>query len=126
MPGFRKGKVPRQVIEPRIGREALLAEAIEQEAVPEFCAAAIEELGVGRCPGPRSSRPTTPTASPLSFSATFEVKPELDLPPYRGIEVERPVLEVTDEHVDAQLDRLRERTAQLEVIGRPLAKATSP
>src|SRR5512133_1173156 len=46
VPGFRKGKVPRQVIEARIGRDALLAEAIEQEAVPEFYAKAIEELGV--------------------------------------------------------------------------------
>src|SRR6266571_4451494 len=77
VPGFRKGKVPRQVLEARIGRETLIAEAIEHE---------------------------------------------VDLPDYRGIQVERPKLEVTDEHVDTQLDQLRERFAQLEVIGRPLAK----
>jgi trigger factor len=122
VPGFRKGKVPRQVIEARIGREALLAEAIEQEAVPEFYAKAIEELGVRPLSRAQVEPPSYTDGEPLEFSATFEVKPELDLPPYRGIEVERPVLEVTDEHVDAQLDRLRERTAQLEVIGRPLAK----
>jgi trigger factor len=122
VPGFRKGKVPRQVIEARIGRDALLAEAIEQEAVPEFYAKAVEELGVRPLSRAQVEPPDYTDGEPLTFSATFEVKPELDLPPYRGIEVERPVLEVTDEHVDAQLDRLRERTAQLEVIGRPLAK----
>jgi trigger factor len=121
VPGFRKGKVPRQVIEARIGREALLAEAIEQEAVPEFYARAIEELGVKPLSRAQVEPPDYTDGEPLSFSATFEVKPELDLPPYRGVEVERPALEVTDEHVDAQLERLRERFAQLEVIGRPLA-----
>ena len=122
VPGFRKGKVPRQVIEARIGRDALLAEAIEQEAVPEFYAKAIEELGVQPLSRAQVEPPDYTDGEPLSFSATFEVKPELELPPYRGIEVERPDLEVTDEHVDAQLERLRDRVAQLEVIGRPLAK----
>jgi trigger factor len=122
VPGFRKGKVPRQVIEARIGREALLAEAIEQEAVPEFYAKAIEELGVQPLSRAQVEPPDYTDGEPLSFSATFEVKPELDLPPYRGVEVERPDLEVTDEHVDAQLERLRDRVAQLEVIGRPLAE----
>ena len=121
VPGFRKGKVPRQVIEARIGREALLAEAIEQEAVPEFYARAIEELGVTPLSRAQVEPPDYTDGEALEFSATFEVKPELDLPPYRGIEVERPALEVTDEHVDTQLERLRERFAQLEVIGRPLA-----
>jgi trigger factor len=122
VPGFRKGKVPRQVIEARIGRDALLAEAIEQEAVPEFYAKAIEELGVQPLSRAQVEPPDYTDGEPLSFSATFEVKPELDLPPYKGVEVEAPDLEVTDEHVDDQLERLRERHAQLEVIGRPLAK----
>jgi trigger factor len=120
VPGFRKGKVPRQVIEARIGRDALLAEAIEQEAVPEFYAKAIEEHGVRPLSRAKVEPPSYEDGKPLEFSATFEVKPEIELPPYRGIEVERPTLEVTDEHVDAQLERLRERVAQLEVIGRPL------
>ena len=46
VPGFRKGKVPRQVLEARIGRAALLEEAIEHEAVPEFYAKAVEEHGI--------------------------------------------------------------------------------
>ncbi|HZA81586.1 MAG TPA: trigger factor [Actinomycetes bacterium] len=122
VPGFRKGKVPRQVIEARIGRDTLLAEAIEQEAVPEFYAKAIAEHDVQPLSRAQVEPPDYHDGEPLEFSATFEVKPELDLPPYRGIQVERPALEVTDEHVDAQLERLRERVAQLEVIGRPLAK----
>jgi trigger factor len=122
VPGFRKGKVPRQVIEARIGRDALLAEAIEQEAVPEFYARALEEHGVQPLSRAQVDPPDYTDGQPLQFSATVEVKPELDLPSYQGIEVERPALEVTDEHVDGQLERLRERVAQLEVIGRPLAK----
>ncbi|HEY8556102.1 MAG TPA: trigger factor, partial [Actinomycetes bacterium] len=109
-------------IEARIGRDALLAEAIEQEAVPEFYAKAIEELGVQPLSRAQVEPPDYTDGQPLEFSATFDVRPELELPPYQGIQVERPDLEVTDEHVDAQLERLRDRVAQLEVIGRPLAK----
>jgi trigger factor len=122
VPGFRKGKVPRQVLEARIGREALIAEAIEHEAVPEFYAKALEELGVEPLSRAKVEPPDYMDGQPLEFSATVEVKPEIDLPPYRDVQVERPDLQVTDEHVDAQLDQLRERFAQLEVIGRPLAK----
>lgn len=122
VPGFRKGKVPRQVLEARIGRETLLAEAIEHEAVPEFYAKAVEEHGVEPLSRAKVSPPDYQDGQPLEFSATVEVKPQIDLPDYRGIEVERPTIEVTDEHVDTQLDQLRERFAQLEVIGRPLAK----
>jgi trigger factor len=122
VPGFRKGKVPRQVIEARIGRQALLDEAIEHEALPEFYAKAIQEHGIQPLSRAQVDPPDYEDGKPLEFSATVEVKPTLDLPPYRGVQVERPSIQVTDEHVDAQLERLRERVAQLEVIGRPLTK----
>jgi trigger factor len=122
VPGFRKGKVPRPVLEARIGREALIAEAIEHEAVPEFYAKAVEELGVEPLSRGKVEPPDYKAGQPLEFSATVEVKPRIDLPPYRGVEVERPEFEVTDKHLDTQLDQLRERFAQLEVIGRPIAK----
>jgi trigger factor len=122
VPGFRKGKVPRQVIEARVGRQALIAEAIEHEAVPEFYAKALEEHGVEPLSRARVDPPDYEDGKPLEFSATVEVKPAIELPPTRGVQVERPTFEVTDEHVDAQLERVRERVAQLEVIGRPLAE----
>jgi trigger factor len=122
VPGFRKGKVPRRVLEARIGRDTLLAEAIEHEAVPEFYARAVEEHGVEPLSRAKVDPPDYHDGQPLEFSATVEVKPEIDLPDYHGVQVERPKLEVTDEHVDAQVEQLRERFAQLEVIGRPLAK----
>lgn len=121
VPGFRKGKVPRQVIEARIGRDALVAEAIEREAVPEFYARAVEEHGVEPLSRAQVEPPSYEDGGPLEFSATVEVKPEIDLPPYRGVRVERPELAVTDEMVDQRMDLIRERFAQLEVIGRPLA-----
>ncbi len=122
VPGFRKGKVPRQVLEARIGRAALLEEAIEHEAVPEFYAKAVEEHGIEPLSRAKVEPPDYTDGQPLEFSATVEVKPDLDLPPYRGVEVEGPELEITDELVDSRVDQLRERFAQLEVIGRPLAE----
>ena len=122
VPGFRKGKVPRPVLEARIGRAALLEEAIEHEAVPEFYAKAVQEHGIEPLTRARVEPPDYTDGQPLEFSATVEVKPRLDLPPYRGVQVEAPDLEVTDEMVDSRLEQLRERFAQLEVIGRPLAE----
>jgi trigger factor len=122
VPGFRKGKVPRQVLEARIGRDTLIAEAIEHEAVPEFYARALDEHGVEPLSRAKVDPPDYQDGQPLEFSATVEVKPEIELPSYRGIEVEQPTVEVTDEQVDSQIDQLRERFAQLEVIGRPLAE----
>jgi trigger factor len=122
VPGFRKGKVPSQVLEARIGRQTLIAEAIEHEAVPEFYAKALDEHGVEPLSRAKVEPPDYQDGEPLEFSATVEVKPEIELPDYRGIQVEQPAVEVTDDHVDTQIDQLRERFAQLEVIGRPLAK----
>ena len=101
VPGFRKGKVPRQVIEARIGRDALLAEAIEQEAVPVL-RQGDRGSSVKDVSRPRSSRPTTRRRS-RSSSRPLRVKPSRPAHTPR-FEVERPALEVTDEHVDAQLD----------------------
>jgi trigger factor len=122
VPGFRQGKVPRRVMEARIGREAIVADAIENEAVPEFYQKALDELDITPLSRAQVDMDDYADGSPLEFSATVEVKPEVDLPPYERIEVEQPRAEVTDEQVNEQLDRLRERFAQLEVIGRPLAK----
>jgi trigger factor len=121
VPGFRKGKVPRQVMEARLGREAIVADAIENEAVPEFYAKALDELDIQPLSRAKVDMDDYADGQALEFSATVEVKPELDLPTYKGVVVERPVAEVTDEQLDEQLDRMRERVAQLEVIGRPLA-----
>jgi trigger factor len=121
VPGFRKGKVPRQVMEARVGREAIVADAIENEAVPEFYLRALEELEIQPLSKGQVEPPDYSDGGPLEFSATVEVKPELELPSYKGVQVEAPDSEVTDEQVDAQLETLRERVAQLEVIERPLA-----
>jgi trigger factor len=121
VPGFRKGKVPRQVMEARLGREAIVADAIEHEAVPEFYAKALDELDIRPLSRAKVDMDDYADGHPLAFSATVEVKPELDLPPYKGVVVQRPDAEVTDQQIDEQLDRMRERVAQLEVISRPLA-----
>jgi trigger factor len=120
VPGFRKGKVPRQVMEARIGREAIVADAIENEAVPEFYTKALEELDIKPLSRGQVEPPEYTDGGPLEFSATVEVKPEIDLPPYKGVVVVKPEAEVTDAQIDEQLERLRERMAQLEVIERPL------
>ena len=81
---------PRRVIEARIGRDALVAEAIEHEAVPEFYARAIEEHGVQPLTRAQVDTPDWQEGAPLEFTATVEVKPTLELPPYEGVQVERP------------------------------------
>ncbi|HKE97373.1 MAG TPA: trigger factor [Actinomycetes bacterium] len=121
VPGFRKGRVPRQVMEARLGRAAIVADAIENEAVPEFYARALAELEIRPLSRAQVDTPSYEDGGPLEFSATVEIKPDLKLPPYKGVKVEAPDAEVGDEDVDQQLERLRERVAQLEVIGRPLA-----
>jgi trigger factor len=122
VPGFRKGKVPRQVMEARLGREAIVADAIENEAVPEFYAKALDELDIQPLSRAKVDMDGYADGEALEFSATVEIKPELKLPPYKGVVVVEPDAEVGDEAVDAQLERMRERVAQLEVVERPLAK----
>jgi trigger factor len=122
IPGFRKGKVPRQVIDSQVGRDAVLQEFLEH-ALPEFYAEAIREHDLAPIGDPQFEDldVSDMQGKGLAFTATVDVRPRLDFDPsdYTGLPVERPSPEVSDGDVDEQMERLRDRFAELEVVGHP-------
>jgi trigger factor len=117
IPGFRKGKVPRQLIDARVGPEAVREEAV-RDALPDFYRDALEAESLEAIAPPEIEVVNLDAGSPLVFEATVDIRPEVEVPELASIEVQAPSSEVTDEDVREQLDRLRERFAELETIGR--------
>ena len=118
IPGFRKGKAPRQVIEARVGADQI-REATIREAIPALFRDAITQSDVQPLTLPDIEVTSYDENDGLKFDAVIEVKPEIQLPDFSTISVERPNPAVTDEEVEAQLERLRDRFATLETVARP-------
>jgi trigger factor len=120
IPGFRKGKVPRQIIDAQIGRDAVLGEFLE-DSVPGYYRDALRENDLAPIAEPDIDIEQLEDGKSLVFTATVEVRPRLRLErsDYTGIAVERPWVEVDDDEVDRLLDSLRERFAELEPVSRP-------
>ena len=122
VPGFRKGKVPRQVIDAQLGRGAVLREFLEH-ALPEFFLRALREHDLAPVGDPEFDdvEVSDVEGKGLTFSATIDVRPRLEFSEsdYKGLNVERPPVEVSERELDEQLDRLRERFAELDVVGHP-------
>jgi trigger factor len=120
IPGFRKGKVPRKIIDAQIGREAVVGEFIE-DSVPTYYREALREHELAPITEPDIDLEDLKEGEPLVFTAVVEVRPRLTLAEddYKGIRVERPSVEVGAAEVDDLLDRLRERFAELETVSRP-------
>jgi trigger factor len=120
IPGFRKGKVPKQVIDARIGREHVLEEFVK-DAVPAYYVRAVREHDLAPISDPEIDLDQLEDGKPLKFTATVEVRPRLQLEPeqYRGIHVDAPPTEPTEREVDEFVDHLRERFAELDVVERP-------
>ena len=117
VPGFRKGHVPRQVLEARLDPDAI-REAALQEAVPELWRKAIVDNDVKPLTVPEIDVRSYDDDG-LTFDALIEVRPEITIPDMSSISVERPATQVADEEVEEQLGRLQERFATLETIARP-------
>ena len=120
IPGFRKGKVPRQIIDAQIGREAVLGEFLE-DAVPEYYREALRENELAPIAQPDIDLEHVEEGSPLVFTATVEVRPRLKLEErdYKGLEVAKPSTAVSEHEVDELQDSLRDRFAELETAQRP-------
>ncbi|HVM14911.1 MAG TPA: trigger factor [Egibacteraceae bacterium] len=118
IPGFRPGRAPKRVLESRLGKDAIAQEAA-RDALPRFYseAAQAEELSV--VGPPEIELDTFEDGKEAVFSATVEVRPEIELPDYEELQVPHPDWELTDEEVDEQLEALRERFASLETVSRP-------
>ena len=102
VPGFRPGKVPRKVLETRMGGAvALRGEAI-REALPEFYSRAVDETEVDPIDQPDIDITAGEESGPVSFEAVVLVRPTVGIPGYRGLVVTLPSLDVTDEEVTAR------------------------
>lgn len=122
VPGFRAGKVPARIIEQRIGKGAVIQEAVN-EALPEFFGKAVDETGVEPIGQPEVDITEVPMTDgeELKFTVEVDVRPEVTLPDYDGVEISVDNLEVTDEDVEAKLTELRERFGTLVGVDRPAA-----
>jgi trigger factor len=118
VPGFRKGKVPPQVVIRQVGRQAVLDEAVRR-ALPGWYEQALHDAGVAAVGDPKVDLNDLPEqGSPLEFSIEVGVLPEAELGEYRGVEAGRREPDVTDDEIDAELERLRESLASLETVER--------
>jgi len=117
LPGFRKGKVPRSLIDQRIGRGAVLDEAVNAH-LPEAYSQAVRENEVVPVGQPEVDITEFADGSDLRFTAEVDVRPTIELPDYRGLKVEVSDAVVTDEQVDEQVEGLRARFATLTPVER--------
>ncbi|HEU5045447.1 MAG TPA: trigger factor [Nocardioidaceae bacterium] len=120
VPGFRRGKVPPMVIDRQIGRPAVLDEAIN-EALPKLYVDALQANELQPLDQPQIDITRLDDNDTLEFTAEVDVRPEITVPDYEGLEVSVEDLEVTDEDVEEQLRSLRERFATLHEVDRPAA-----
>jgi trigger factor len=120
IPGFRPGKAPRQLLEARMGGEAAREQAL-RDAVPDYYAQAIEAEDIDVIAAPEIDITGGEDSGDVAFDAVVEVRPVIELSGYDPLRVEIPTPDVNDEAVDAQVDALRERFADLEDKSGPLA-----
>jgi trigger factor len=119
VPGFRKGKVPPPVVIRRLGREAVLDEAL-RSSLGSWYADAIDEAGISPVGEPELDVSELPPAGqPLEFSIEIGVRPRAQLREYKGLEVGRREPHVEEQAIDDELERLRDRFATLETVQRP-------
>jgi trigger factor len=120
VPGFRKGKVPPRIIDQRVGRGAVLEEAVN-DALPHFCAQAIEEGELHPLGQPSvdvTAVPDPTSGGDLKFTIEVDVRPEITLPDLAAVEVTVDDVEVSEEEVDTRVESLRERFGTLSPVER--------
>jgi trigger factor len=117
VPGFRKGKAPRAVLERHIGKETLLNDMLD-ELVPQAYEKALEEQEIEAIARPQIEIVQT---DPVIFKAVVPLRPVVKLGDYHGIHLEPEPVEVTEEMVDAVIEQLRHQHATWEPVERPLA-----
>ena len=124
IPGFRKGKVPGPMVIQRIGRDAVVEQAV-RDSMPEWYEEAILRSGVSTVGDPKLEvdLDEVPDAgAPLSFSIEVAVTPKAKLGSYTGLEVGKRGPEVPEEAIDHELEHMREHFARVETVDRPLAE----
>jgi trigger factor len=118
VPGFRKGKVPPPIVIRRLGREAVLDEAL-RKALGSWYVDAIDEAGISPIGEPDLDVGDLPQeGQPLAFSIEIGVRPQARLGQYKGLEVGRREATVDDAMIEQEIEALRDRFATLETVDR--------
>jgi len=122
IPGFRIGHAPRRLIEKRFGRE--VGRDVRNGIIGESIGQALEQAELSTLGEPDLDLEAIelPDDGDLAYSFEVEVAPEFDLPETKGISVDKPALEVTDEQIDEQVERLRMSRAKSEPTDNPAAE----
>jgi trigger factor len=122
VPGFRRGKVPPRIIDQRVGRGVVLAEAME-DSLNEWYREALKEHDLFPMDQPEvdlTREPDVEASQPdFEFTATVEVRPEIVIPDLSQLKVTVEAADATEEEVDEALDQLRERFSSLKTVDRP-------
>ena len=122
MPGFRKGKVPPQMVIQRIGREAVVEQAM-RDALPEWYEQALLASGVSPIGDPKLDVGDLPgQGEDLEFTIEVGVRPKAELGDYKGLEVGRAEVDVPEEAIGEELERLRGAFGSLSPVDRPAAE----
>src|SRR5579864_5743118 len=119
VPGFRPGKVPRQVLEARLGGANALRQQALSDALPDLYARAVVDTEVDPIATPEIDIRSGEDEGPVTFDALVEIRPTVSIAGYGGLQVTLPGIEVTDEEVSAQVDRLRDQSGELSSVSRP-------
>ncbi len=112
IPGFRKGKAPRKIVEQHVGKQAILDEAFEI-VFPQVYGEALEEQKIDPVTRPSVDMVTLEAGKDLVFKVTVTEKPELKLGDYKGLKVEKKTAEVSDDDVQQQLVHMLDRQADM-------------
>lgn len=115
MPGFRKGKAPRKLIEKEYGEQVFFEDAVNLLYAP-VVNGAVEESGLELVTRPEVEVTEISKENGVKLKATCTTKPEVEVKDYKGIEVEKVVNPVTDEDINKQLDALREKNVTVETV----------
>lgn len=111
IPGFRKGKVPRKMIEQMYGKEVFYEDAAN-ELIPDAYDKAVEECEEEIVSNPKIAVTQIEAGKPFVFTAEVALKPEVTLGKYKGVKVDKFDVEVTDQEIDAEINREREKNAR--------------
>jgi trigger factor len=114
VPGFRKGKVPASVVRSRFNDQ--LKEDLLERLVPQYFQVAVMSSGQKPIATPSIKKLEAEPGQAIRFTASFDVMPEFELGDYKSVKVEKPVVEVTDEEVQAEISSLQERQASYDPV----------
>ncbi len=121
LPGFRRGKAPRKLLEARLGVGVAREEAL-REALPKYYAEAVVEHDVDVIAAPELDITGGQEEGTITFDAVVEIRPVVSAAGYDGLRVTMPSPVPSDDEIDAQIDRMRNLDATVETVERPAAE----